>query len=90
MAFDSHPDCYVRSGVCFLDPNELLMILNVIDPQDNDLKQVLVTAVDCVGNLAPVALFPQLSLGAGGGYGGLMERDRQRMLRLMHPPPTGR
>jgi outer membrane protein OmpA-like peptidoglycan-associated protein len=89
-AFDSHPDCYVRGGVCFLDPNEWLGILSVIDIQDNDLKQVLLTGVYCVGNWGPVGLFPQLSLGAGGGFRGLMERDRQRTRRLMQPPPRGR
>ncbi len=90
MAFNSHPDCYVRSGVCFLDPGELALIFSVIDPEDNDLKQVLVTGVDCFGNLAPLGLFPQLGLGAGGGYRGLMERDRERTRRLLQPPPQGR
>ncbi|MHB1057967.1 MAG: eCIS core domain-containing protein [Rhodanobacter sp.] len=77
-AFDSHPDCYVLSGVCFLDPAQWLQIMGVIDPQDNDLKQMLSTGIDCIGNLAPVGLFPIHSLGPGGGYGGLMERDFQR------------
>lgn len=89
-AFDSHPDCYVLHGVCFLDPKEWYEIWNVIDPEDNDLKQVLLTGVYCIGNLGPVALFPQLSLGAGGGFRGLMERDRQRTRRLLEPPLLGR
>ena len=89
-AYDSHPDCYVLSGVCFLDLNEWRKILAVIDSKDNDLKQVLITGVYCVANWAPVALFPQLSLSMGGGYRGLMERDRQRTRRIMQPPPWGR
>lgn len=89
-AFDSHPDCYVRSGVCFLDVGEMKDIVETIDPQDNDIKQVLITGVDCIGNVAPVALFPVTSLSVGGGYGGLMERDRQRMFRLSQPPRVGR
>ena len=89
-AYDSHPGCYVRGGVCFLDPNEWLDILSVIDPGDHELIQVLLTGVSCIGNWIPVGLFPQHSLGAGGGFRGLMERDRQRMRRLMQPPPRGR
>jgi hypothetical protein len=34
------------------------------------------------------ALMPIHALAAGGGYAGLMERDRQRMLDLTRPPPT--
>jgi hypothetical protein len=90
LAFDSHPTCYVQSGVCFLDPSEMGMIADTIDPQDNDLKQILITAMDCAANLAPVGLFPQTSLAPGGGFRGLMERDRQRTRRLMQPPPVGR
>ena len=89
-AFDSHPDCYVHGGVCFIDPGEWLEILRVIDLEDHNLKQALRTGMYCVGNWAPVALFPQLSLAAGGGYRGLMERDGQRTYRLVQPPRRGR
>lgn len=87
MAFDSHPDCYVGSGVCFLDVDDWTAIWNTIDLQDNDFKQVLVTGVYCAANLGVVGLMPLHSLAAGGGYRGLMERDRQRTRRLMRPFP---
>jgi outer membrane protein OmpA-like peptidoglycan-associated protein len=77
LAFDSHPECYVRGGVCFLDPSEWSEILGIIDPADNDLRQMIVTGVYCIGNWVPMA-FPVHSLSAGGGYRGLMERDRRR------------
>jgi hypothetical protein len=76
-AFDSHPDCYVLSGVCFLSPGDWEVIWETIDWADNDLKQILVTAIFCGGNYLPMA-FPIHSLAAGGGYGGLMERDWHR------------
>jgi hypothetical protein len=77
-AFDSHPNCYVRGGICFLPSSDWLKILEVIDPQDNDLKQAIITGVACLFNWLPLA-FPATSLGAGGGYRGLMERDRRRV-----------
>jgi hypothetical protein len=77
LAFDSHPDCYVFGGVCFLEPQEWQQILGAIDVEDNDLKQILITGIDCLGNWMPLA-FPTHGLGAGGGYRGLMERDRRR------------
>src|SRR5207248_10941174 len=77
MAFNSHPGCYVTSGLCFLSPDDWALIWATIDSRDNDLKQVLVTAVYCAGNYLPM-MFPTLSLAAGGGYRGLMERDRRR------------
>jgi hypothetical protein len=80
MAFDSHPGCYVTSGLCFLSPGDWSVIFKTIDPWDNDLVQVLVTAVYCGGNYLPM-LFPMHSLAAGGGYRGLMERDRQQAFR---------
>jgi hypothetical protein len=76
-AFDSHPYCYVESGLCFLSPDEWGEIMATIDSRDNDLKQMLVSAVFCGGNYLPM-LFPMHSLAVGGGYRGLMERDRQR------------
>jgi hypothetical protein len=77
MAFNSHPGCYVTSGLCFLSPEDWAVIWATIDSRDNDLKQILVTAVYCAGNYLPM-MFPTLSLAAGGGYRGLMERDRRR------------
>jgi hypothetical protein len=53
------------------------------------MKQVLVTGIYCAGNYLPM-LFPIHSLAAGGGYAGLMERDRQRMFGqkpAVHPFP---
>lgn len=77
-AFDSHPGCYVKGGLCFLPPGDWMKIMGIIDPADNDLKQVIVTGVSCLGNWLPLA-FPATSLGAGGGLRGLMERDRRRV-----------
>jgi outer membrane protein OmpA-like peptidoglycan-associated protein len=75
-AFRSHPDCYVQSGLCFLSPADWLEIWNTIDSADNDLRQVLATAVYCGANVG-VLVIPG-SLAAGGGFHGLMERDWQR------------
>jgi hypothetical protein len=85
-AFNSHPGCYVRSGVCFLTPDDWSVIWNSIDRSDNDLMQVLATAVYCAGNYLPMA-FPVHSLAAGGGYRGLMDRDRRRLMRGARPFP---
>lgn len=75
-AFDSHPDCYVRGGICFLDPGEWQEILDVIDSADMELRQTVVTGIACMANFG--ALVIPGSLGAGGGLRGLMERDRRR------------
>ena len=75
-AFDSHPDCYVSGGICFLDPGEWQEILNVIDSADMELRQTVVTGIACMANFG--ALVIPGSLGAGGGLRGLMERDRSR------------
>jgi outer membrane protein OmpA-like peptidoglycan-associated protein len=77
-AFDSHPGCYVVSGLCFLDPSDWQVIWDTIDSSDNDLKQVLTTAIFCGANLGVVGVMPMHSLAAGGGYAGLHERDMRR------------
>lgn len=77
-AFDSHPGCYVRGGICFLPSSDWMKILEIIDSADNDLKQGIITGISCIFNWLPLA-FPATSLGAGGGYRGLMERDRRRV-----------
>lgn len=76
-AFDSHPACYVRGGICMLPSDDWAKVVGVIDPADNDLKQVVITGVSCLANWG-IAAFPVHSLSAGGGYGGLMDRDRRR------------
>jgi hypothetical protein len=81
-AFDSHPGCYIRSGICFLPPTDWKLILDTIDIQDINLRQAIITGVSCIGNWVPMA-FPIHSLSAGGGYRGLMERDQQRILNQM-------
>jgi outer membrane protein OmpA-like peptidoglycan-associated protein len=48
-AFDSHPFCYVYSGLCSLSPVEWGKILGVIDSEDNDMKQAAITALLCLG-----------------------------------------
>ena len=75
-AFDSHPGCYVVGGICFLDPSDWQEIVNIIDSSDMELKQTIVTGIDCLANWG--ALVIPGSLGAGGGLRGLMERDRRR------------
>ena len=85
-AYDSHPDCYVRGGICFLGTTEWGQIFDTIDPQDLEMKQAVATGLACAGNWLPL-VFPATSLGAGGGFRGLMERDRQRMLQEMKDPP---
>ncbi|MDO8586988.1 MAG: DUF4157 domain-containing protein [Armatimonadota bacterium] len=78
-AFDSHPPCYVRGGICFLPISDLERIVGIIDPADMELAQTLKTGISCIGNwLAPV-VGPARAFGAGGGYRGLMERDRRRV-----------
>jgi hypothetical protein len=81
-AFESHPGCYVRSGICFLPPSDWDLILATIDMSDNDLKQTIITGISCIFNWLPLA-FPVHSLSAGGGFRGLMERDRERLRREM-------
>jgi Domain of unknown function (DUF4157) len=77
IAFGSHPECYVRGGVCFLPPSDWGTIWDTVDSDDMEIRQALTTGVFCGGNLLPLA-FPVHGLAAGGGYGGLMERDRRR------------
>lgn len=93
-AFDSHPHCYVASGLCLLPPSDWMAIWASIDSSDNELRQVLVTAIDCaasLGGLGAAGIMPIHSLAAGGGYRGLMERDWQqafgRRTRKPFPPP---
>ncbi|MDE2154828.1 MAG: DUF4157 domain-containing protein [Xanthomonadaceae bacterium] len=75
-AFDSHPRCYVVGGICFLDPGEWREIVSIIDSSDMELRQTILTGIDCLANWG--ALVIPGSLGAGGGLRGLMERDRRR------------
>lgn len=77
-AFFSHPDCYVRGGICTLPPSDWWVIVTAIDYVDHDLKQTVTTASSCLGSFAAMGL-PATSLNAGGGYGGLMERDRREV-----------
>ena len=85
-AFGSHPDCYVLSGLCFLSPHDWHEIWDTIDSADNDLAQVLRTAVFCGGNIG--ALVIPGSLAAGGGLHGQMERDWQRNFGQRGGPAT--
>ena len=78
-AYDSHPGCYVRGGICTLGAAELLQILATIDLADLEARQALITALSCGGM--------GISMGVGGGFRGLMERDRARQRQLMNPPP---
>ncbi|MCF6230869.1 MAG: DUF4157 domain-containing protein [Gammaproteobacteria bacterium] len=78
-AFSSHPSCYVRSGICFLPISDWNVILSTIAISDNDLGQAIKTGVSCIANWAPLA-FPIHSLSAGGGFRGLMDRDRRRQM----------
>lgn len=83
-AFDTHPTCYVRSGVCFLPSSDWAEIYYTIDSKDQELRQALITGVYCAGNVVPIAVMPIHSLAAGGGYQGLMERDRRRAFDRGH------
>ena len=47
-AFDSHPRCYVQTGLCELGPGDWLHIVNTIAPWDNDLRQVVVSGIGCL------------------------------------------
>lgn len=47
-AFDSHPSCYVLSGLCSLPPHDWFQILATISPWDNDLKQVILSGAGCL------------------------------------------
>ncbi|MEC8051084.1 MAG: hypothetical protein VX210_09860 [Myxococcota bacterium] len=47
-AFDSHPSCYVLSGLCALPPHDWFQILATISPWDNDLKQVILSGAGCL------------------------------------------
>ena len=84
-AFSSHPSCYVRSGICFLSTDDWALILATIDASDNDLGQVIKSGVSCIANWVPLA-FPVHSLSAGGGFRGLMDRDRRRQMEEMRRP----
>jgi hypothetical protein len=75
-AFNSHPDCYVRGGICMLPPSDLIKIVRIIDTYDHDLAQLITTVITCIGSYSGLSL-PATSLGVGGGYSGLMERDRR-------------
>ncbi|MBA3946491.1 MAG: DUF4157 domain-containing protein [Herpetosiphonaceae bacterium] len=77
-AFDSHPNCYVQGGICFLPSSDWQRILNIIDSADNDLKQAIITGISCLANWGALVM-PIHSTAAGGGLGGLMERDRRRV-----------
>ncbi len=48
QAFDSHPTCYVESGLCSLPPTDWFLIFATIAPWDNDLRQVVVSGVSCL------------------------------------------
>ena len=47
-AFDSHPGCYVDSGLCSLPPSDWAQIVATISPWDNDLKQVILSGAGCL------------------------------------------
>jgi|MDSW01.2.fsa_nt_gb hypothetical protein len=47
-AFDSHPGCYVQSGLCSLPPSDWGHIVATISPWDNDLKQVILSGAGCL------------------------------------------
>jgi hypothetical protein len=79
-AFDSHPGCYVTSGICFLPSSDWDLILGTIDAADNDLREVLVSGISCLANWALLGI-PVHSLAPGGGLRGLMERDRREAYR---------
>ena len=47
-AFDSHPQCYIDSGLCSLPPGDWAHIVATISPWDNDLKQVILSGAGCL------------------------------------------
>ena len=47
-AFDSHPQCYIDSGLCSLPPGDWAHIVATISPWDNDLKQVILSGAGCM------------------------------------------
>ncbi len=47
-AFDSHPQCYLDSGLCSLPPSDWAHIVATISPWDNDLKQVILSGAGCL------------------------------------------
>ena len=47
-AFDSHPQCYIDSGLCALPPGDWAHIVATISPWDNDLKQVILSGAGCI------------------------------------------
>lgn len=49
VAFDSHPGCYVEAGFCSLPISDWILILNTVDREDVDLRQILTTGIACLG-----------------------------------------
>ena len=49
MAFDSHPGCYVKSGLCSLSPIDWWHIFKTVDSSDFEMKQAIITASYCFG-----------------------------------------
>ena len=47
-AFDSHPRCYLKSGICSLSPVDWWHVVNTVDSSDFDLKQSIITGIGCL------------------------------------------
>lgn len=48
LAFDSHPGCYIEAGFCSLPITDWILILNTVDREDIDLRQILSTGIGCL------------------------------------------
>lgn len=46
-AFNSHPRCYLKSGICSLPIRDMLHIFLTVDPDDIELKQIIMTGIGC-------------------------------------------
>lgn len=47
--FDSHPRCYIDAGFCQLPVADWVRVLATISPSDFSFRQILTTAISCLG-----------------------------------------
>jgi hypothetical protein len=46
--FDSHPECYVSTGFCDLSVSDWMLVLNTIDVDDVEFRQMMTTSHLCI------------------------------------------